>query len=751
VQERRRTGRARQSAPVERTRGLDWLTSGLLLVAVGTSAASLSSILTDIQWWFVIMAVAAIVLAAGATVRSFTKHRAWGSLGSAVAAVATITLFFDPGSAILGVIPTFDTFGSLHELEVAGSLSIANQGVPADADRGIVYLLCIGVAAICVALDLLALTVRVPALAGVPLLVLLLVPSLVNPTLDDGLFFALTAAAYVGVLLVRSRPATRSAGIGIAAVAVVVALIVPLGLPGVTAPAGSQNGPSGGASGINPLLNLGEDLRRGDPSLAITYVTSEPGGVYLRLTALDDFTGDAWQPSSTEVIPGNDVDEIGAVPGLGPDVRTSSATSDITVADITTRWLPVPYAPTSIRGLDGVWGWEPDALAIRTESSNARGQEYSVSSLTISPSIDQLTAAGTTVEPGLERDLAVPEDLPAIVAETALEVVGAAATNYDKALALQSYFRSDEFTYSEEAPVENDYDGSGASVLGEFLDARSGYCVHFSSAMAAMARTLGIPARVIVGFTPGDSSIVAGGGDTEYRVTTHNLHAWPELYFAGIGWVRFEPTPGRGSPPEFAPLAADDPATPDVDESVPVPTTTDAPVPTTAPTAPPGDEPAPSATPEAGTDATRTQLPWWWSVVAALVILLLAPAVVRGIRRARRLGAASRGSATAAWDELRDTADDLGLATTATRTPRQLSDDLGPHLDDRGKAALVRLRVALEAEAFAGRPGTLDTRDVSAVTWSLRRKAGPLRSAVALLLPRSLFARWLPEPSTPAD
>jgi transglutaminase-like putative cysteine protease len=733
----------------ERTLGLDWLTSGLLLAAVGTSAAALSSILTDLQWWFVLMLVALIVLGVGATVRSFTHRRVWGTVGAAVGAVATLVLFFAPGSAILGVVPTLDTIGALQEIERAGVASIAAQSIPANADQGIVYLLCFGVAAICVVLDLLANTLRVPALAGLPLLVLLLVPSLVEPNLDDGLFFALTAAAYVGLLLVRSRPAGRLAGVGIAAVAVVLALIVPLGLPDVIPSESQQSGPAGAATGVNPIITLGDDLRQGDESLALTYTTSEPGGVYLRLTALDDFTGASWKPTSTDVIAGNDIDAIGAAPGLGSTVPTSTATTRVTVGNITTRWLPAPYAPTSVSGLQGTWSWEPDALAIRTATSNARGQEYAVESLTISPSIDQLVAAGTTVEPGLERYLALPEDLPPIVASTAAEVVGAAATNYEKALALQEYFRSDQFTYSEQAPVDNGYDGSGASVLEAFLTEKSGYCVHFSSAMASMARTLGIPARVAVGFTPGQATTLPDGGGTEYRVTTHNFHAWPELYFAGVGWVRFEPTPGRGSPPAFAPLAADDPATPNVDESVPVPSTTEAPAPSNTPVPEDleGTTPTPTPTAIAGPDAPSRTIPWWWSVLAALAALLLAPAIVRGIRRARRIAATSDGSAAAAWDELRDTADDLGLATSVARTPRQLALDLGPHLDDRGAAALSRLRIALEAEVFADREGAPDARDLSRVTWSLRRNRGVVRSTVSILAPRSVFAGWLPAPS----
>src|SRR5690606_34066073 len=133
----------------------------------------------------------------------------------------------------------------------------------------------------------------------------------------------------------------------------------------------------------------------------------------------------------------------------------------------------------------------------------ARGQEYQVDSVQTLPSVEQLTASGSPVYSDMDSFLALPPELPEIVRETAREVTTGAATHYESALALQDFFRGGTFNYSEFAPVDQDFDGSGAEVLGPFLEAQSGYCVHFSSAMAAMARSLGIPARVIVGFTPG--------------------------------------------------------------------------------------------------------------------------------------------------------------------------------------------------------------------------------------------------------
>lgn len=775
--------------PESRARIDDWVVSGLLLVAIGVAAAGLGRVLTDVSWWFTMMLVAWVILAAAAAVRSFVSRRLWPAVAAVLAGTGVLTVMFASESALLGVLPTVDTLEMFRALERAGTQSIAVQNLPADADRGILFLLCLGVAIIAAALDTATFTLRAPALAGVPLLALVIVPSLVDPDLHDAFVFVLVAVVYLAILLVRSRPGDRRTAVAIASAAVIAAVVVPLALPGVQRSASAAGAAGAISAGINPIITLGNDLRRGDPALALTYTTTEPGGVYLRLTALDDFSGSSWEPTTTEVIPGNDVAAIGPAPGQGAAVPTTEVTTDIAVQNILSRWLPVPYAPSSVTGLVGEWSWEPDALGIRSLRSSARGQQYQVVSSQIAPSVDQLVATGTTVEAGFERYLALPDELGSVVARTAAEVVGDAPSNYDKALALQDFFRGGDFTYSEDAPVENGYDGTGADVLAEFLDARAGYCVHFASAMATMARTQGIPSRVAVGFTPG---AVAGrdvggdgnpGGDgdgdpdqsadgesggsadgnadgdadgnadgttdgttaataTVYEVSTYDLHAWPELYFAGIGWVRFEPTPGRGQVPAFAPLSVDDPATPDVDESVPPPAATA--VPTTAPSAPPEDAAVPDASPTADAGSTVSPPPYGALVIAGLLLVLAIPFGVRSLKRDRRLGLVRDGSAAAAWDEVRDTADDLGLRTADSRTPRQLVEDLAPHLDDGGNAALDRLRHAVEAEAFAGGAGSPRPDDVRAVIRSLRRRAGVRASVMAAVAPRTLVAAWLP-------
>jgi len=734
----------------------DWTMSFLILLSIGIVGGGLGTLLTDIAWWFVMMAMAIIVLGASALARMIARHPIWPPVASIVAALGALTLFFAPGSAILGIIPTTFTFEAFAELQDAAAISIANQSVPADADTGIVFLLCLGIAAIAIAMDACVFVLRSPAISGLPLLQLLLVPSLVDPQLNNLALFAVGALAYVAILLRGSRRIRRTTAFSLAAVAVAGALVGAVVLPSVGPRADIPGSGTSFSTGINPIITLGNDLRRDEPSLALTYTTTSTNGLYLRLTALDNFDGQSWLPTEVEFSSRNGMDAIGAAPGLGPDVSVTTETTNITVSTIQSRWLPAPYAPRSIEGLEGEWSWEGDALSIRSSrGSSVRNQDYVVESQQIAPSVEQLIAAGNTVPAGLDRYLTVPDFLPAVVAETAASVTAGAATHYEQAVAMQAYFTNGLFEYSEDAPVDGGYDGSGASVLAAFLEAKSGYCVHFSSAMATMARTLGIPARIAVGFTPGQAGQAVQGSLTEYRVSTHNLHAWPELFFDGIGWVRFEPTPSRGAAPEFAPLTEDDPATPDVDESIPAEALPATPTPeqTGGPNLP--DEQQPLDSGAAGVSGGAS-VPFWLYVLGALFVLgLMAPAVVRVARRSTRLRAVDTGDAVSGWRELRDTADDLHITLDSNTTPRQLAIDLGTRLANDGREALERIRAAVEEQSFAGsgvQPGgDVDavTDDVLLVMRRMRRQAGLVSTLRATLIPRSLFAAWLPAPVPP--
>ena len=112
-----------------------------------------------------------------------------------------------------------------------------------------------------------------------------------------------------------------------------------------------------------------------------------------------------------------------------------------------------------------------------------------------------------------------------------------ATTPYDKARALQDWFRT-QFDYS--TTVQR---GHSNDAMLQFLSIKKGYCEQFSGTFAAMARAIGLPTRVVVGFTPGVLR-----ADHLYHVAGRHAHAWDEVWFDGYGWVLFDPTPGRGAP-----------------------------------------------------------------------------------------------------------------------------------------------------------------------------------------------------------
>jgi len=760
---RRRAPHSRAPIPTLRLAAASTLA---VLVALG----GLGRLLDGFGWWLVSAAVVVAVLGVTALARSLSRRSAAPLAAGALTLLAALTLVFATDTAILGIVPTLGTIERFDELIAAGSASIQEQGVPADAVPGILFILAAASGVVALTVDAFVFVARMPALTGVPLLLVVAAPGFVRPEFTDPLAFVLVSAVWLLLLYAASVRAQPGVALAFGAVAIVTALVVPLVLPPVEAQENSS-ALEGYSTGLNPIIDLGNDLRRSDPVVALTYTTTADDRDYLRMTTLDEFTEGQWSPRVGSGTRDNDPESIPPAPGRSADVSVLPSETTVQVGNVRGRWLPVPYAATGVTGLVGSWVWDPETLNVRTTRSSVRGQQYTVASERATPTSDQLRAVDPAVSEELAQYLEVPEELPPIVAEQALLAVDGATTNYDKAVALQQYFRGGDFTYSEDAPVDGDYDGTSAEVIGTFLEQKSGYCVHFSSAMAAMARTLGIPARVAVGFTPGALSETNDDGDVEYSVTTDDLHAWPELYFDTIGWTRFEPTIGRGTTPVYPSAAVDDPATPDVDESAAEP---EAAAPEVDPEAE-ADDPDDTTTPQ-----LERAFDWNAVILAAsalvLLVVLAIPAINRiGRRRARMRVLHTGGSVIGAWDELRDTAFDLGWRVNDAETPREFvarltgDEDMfaeagpvgGSPIDDPAVVeALSRLRAAVEQESFAGAgagarssvPG-IDTavteHDVHEVLRALRRGVSGRERARAALAPASVLGSWFAGLSTP--
>jgi transglutaminase-like putative cysteine protease len=684
--------------------------------------ASLSSLLQDVIWWFASAVVVVLpILAIG--VATQVGRRPWHPfVAGAAVAVETLTFGFARDASLFGVIPTFDTVGRWVELGNAGILSITTQRVPAEATEGIIFLLAIlavvSVVFIGPALD------RVPAVAALPLLVVLDIPVAVRSGVAEPLWFVLTVIAFLALLRVGRRRMPLTNIVGVAAVVVVGSLVLPPVFPEADEEVRVD---SGVGTGLNPLIDLGDDLRRDDTVPAVRYVTDAPGGLYLRLATLDKFNGINWEPDA-KTDPENDIAEFPPPPGLTDEVPRAGYSATIEVQELGGHWLPVPYPATSVEGVDGTWRWEPDGLAVRSTGADVRGQQYDVAFLDIQPDRTQLTA---DAEPDIPaRYLALPAQLPQSIVDTAEQVAGTGST-YQRAIALQNFFADGDFTYSVDAPVEEGYDGSGVGVIERFLEVRSGYCVHFASSMAVMARTVGIPSRVVVGFQPGESQLV--DGVQGFEVSSSDLHAWPELYFEGIGWLRFEPTPGRGALPDYSNIEAiDDPETPEFEgvnpSAAPV-------VPTTAPNLPDEEVVVPGST----VVEEQNPAPILAAVGLFVVALLLVPAGVRVVVRLRRMRRVRTGDAAAAWAEIRDTAHDHDWVAPDSETPRQLGSRLAMVV---GSEPVARLQDGVESAAY-DRPGSpvMSVEDVAELRHSISAAAPFGVRLRAIFLPPSLVAR----------
>jgi transglutaminase-like putative cysteine protease len=716
----------RRVAPERRARRpvvVRWPLSLTLLVLLLAGCTALGPVLAGSAWWLLLLVVAGVVFAAAAGIRRVRVPMPLVPFLAAGVLVMLLTLIFGGGTGLFWLLPTGDTLTGFADQAEAGVLSIQTQDTPADVSGGILFLLAVGVGLLAILMDTLAIGLRWPALAGLPVLVPLAVPGFVVPDGADWSALVATAIAYLVLLRVevhlRPVPTTErgvpvgsgSSGggtvmrgsIAIALVGIVGALI----LSATVAPyGGTGSGPRANTalfgSGITPMIDLGQDLRRPRPGPALHYRTTATEQPYFALLTLDDIRGATWLPRAAAIDPANTVETIDDPPGLSDDVARTTATTIVGIDGVRTDLLPVPVPATSVDGLTGEWFWNNGTRSIASPESTTTGQRYTVTSLEVQPTRDQLRASAGRYPAGVELSQGLPADAPAIIGDTARAVTAGAESDYDAAVALQDYLRGNDFTYDTEAPVEEDYDGGGADVIGTFLEAKSGYCVHFASAMAMMARSLDIPSRVTLGYLPGTRTTTVIGGLTRYDVDSHDLHSWPELYFVGVGWVPFEPTPGRGTVPEYAtPVSSAVPG-----QSAPGVAPSTAPQPNAAEGLNPGSPQLGAATPDDSSDAVGRI----GSVAAVVLVLLLVPGVWREVRRRRRRVAlaAGRADASVAWQELADTGVDHGVSAPDTLTARELAASIGirPGVADTPEVqgALQRLLVATERTRYARDP-----------------------------------------------
>jgi transglutaminase-like putative cysteine protease len=747
-------------------------------VAAGLVLIAVAPLLAWHSWWVRIggLAVVALVASSAATRRVLP---ALADVGTYVAALLIyLTVVFGHAQAAGWIIPTAR---SMRHLGHIASLGYAEHtfAPPVPSSRGLELIAAAGVGLIAILTDLLAVRLRSPAVAGLPLLVLFSVPVATNvkhPGVGLTLSFCLGITGYLALLAADGRerlrlwgrlvtvwqeaaddettrgPDTRELAasgrrIGLAAVAL--AVVFPLVVPGLKEHGlfGKNPTPGHGSLAVKspaPLVQMRSQLLGHSAQPVLTYHTDalNPPQQYLQVFVLNyDNSGRAWT-----LMDRNPSTSIGSAalrpaPGLSADTSVATTHTSIKLGNVrgyssSLSYLPVPYAPQFLHVPGSDWQETNSTLMVYGFRPDA-GLSYSVTSKTADPTQAQL-ASSTAKIPADVRHTYTSYTGPnkSKLLHIAQQETRGAHTAFTKALALQNWFtQPGTFTYALRGDLPT-------SLLQFLTTNKRGFCQQFAFAMAVLARLIGIPSRIAVGYTAG-----ARTSPHNWKVTTADAHAWPELYFPGAGWLRFEPTPGAAAQgtatrPQYA--------APTPGGAAPVLPPPGATGPTSGPTGPAsgtlgrirppttGDQAAGGARDAAGSPG----FPFGLLAVAIIGLMIIAPGLSRQvIRRRRWLASGDSARAHAAWRELTSDLVDHGLHGPGSESPRGTARrvDAAASLDEPARQALGRIAAAEERARYATTPadGASLHSDSVTVRRAMARNASLPRRWRARLLPAS--------------
>ena len=747
-------------------------------VAVTLGAAAVVPLYADLHWVLKAAGALAAIAAAGLLTRRANVPGVLQPIATSAALLYYVCLVFARTTLYLGLLPTGDTASALNELLQNGLTDIDRLAPPVPTNAGLTLIAVLGVGAVAIVVDLIAVVLGRAAGAGLPLLVLYAVPSAVLPGGLGWIPFVFVAAGWLWLMLVEgsdrvSRWGTplktdrpdRSAryddtslgrvGRRIGAAALGIAVVVPAMIPGLDARLVGGSGGDGDGKGsrttttYNPITKLRDDLRLPKPHDILVYTTNAKSPDYLRMTTLDRFSDAGW--SSSRLSGSTQKDGVkGTLPF--PRGLTSAATDEVRVKvqirNLDAQWLPVPAVPSKV-DVDGPWLYDDRSETVYSIRSSTRKvkKPYAVTAL---KSIPDRTLLAQGIDTGGDEVIRAyandpGDEVTPYVRSLTQQVIRGKVSAYAKVAAIQAFFSpAHGFRYSTTTQVPGI---DSKSALESFLRGRQGFCEQYASAMAAMIRIAKVPARVAVGFTMGHRQ-----DNGSYVVTTDDAHAWPEAWFGGAGWVRFEPTPRRDGQ-TVVPTYAIPAGVPGVDQ----PGTAEGPdLPTRDNTAAAeGDTPLDAkrnrlddtqdstAAQSKGASSRSTGRSLGPLIGLAVVALLALPRLLHLLRRRRRWRA---GGAVAGWDQVRDDASDIGHVWRPADSPRAAAAALAQRhgLDSDARAALSRLSLAAERTRYA-RDGAADTEglydDATAVRTALHAGVSrPVRLRAWLLPPSTL--RW---------
>ncbi|HWC20880.1 MAG TPA: DUF3488 and transglutaminase-like domain-containing protein [Flexivirga sp.] len=700
--------------------------TGLALLGAVVALWPLTTLLQGGSWLSLLVVLCAFVGLVGAGMRT-TRAPAGAILLVQVVALLAVV-------ALLNVHDHLDTtFASaIQDLVREADDTVRHSSVPAPVTPGLQMMLELIVPGLAIGIDFLAVTSRQPALAGVPMMVIYMLSTSNTGSALNPIFFIMLAAAWLTMLAhgsgllvrgwssVRARALTPTlhedqlglAGLASAArtlgiVTILLALIVPAVLPS-SGPHyfanGLGRGGNGGGEGVvafSTTVNLARDLRRTDGSPVLTFKTTDLAPPPLRVTAGGTYSDGEWHdfPKATGLV----ISPNGK-PLPPPEGATKSDTSYVEHMQVSDNTMSAPSVPVPFPLESGdfgptQWGYSPTT------------QQPYVTRAVKSYELDYLIPQRDAYKVG-RADPQKFSDTLRLDPKSAARVRALATSlggkdTFDQAVRIQDYLRSGEFTYSLKLAPTQTVDGKKLDPLSNFLVTKKGYCTQFATAMIMLARADGIPARMALGFLPGTPS----ANDT-YTVVQSNAHAWPELYLRGMGWTRFEPTPGShtGAPPTYTTQITNGGAAGHA--------------PSQATSAPTSSSAAPSATPsrtastapQSSTGGRHTD--WGGDLLVVLLVLvvgLLGALVVPLLARRHRESISARlrehRPVEAQWQVLQTRLGDLGIPPPeAESSPRATERYYRSRaaLPPSGLEALHSAMQTLEQERYAA-PGTAAT------------------------------------------
>lgn len=433
---------------------------------------------------------------------------------------------------------------------------------------------------------------------------------------------------------------------------------------------------------LNPLAALRQQLTQA-PTVVFSVETDRLSDALavdrVRLATFDRFDGATWSSDA-------EFSKSGTVLGEPPStaLERRQVTQVYTIADLGGPWLPAADFPVNIDVGDNPFNVEFDDVSgtLITDRDSLEGLSYRLSSSV--PDYDEATLA--TATPGSGEAFEAAEELPGTVpdaiSELARQLTASTPTPYAKLQALESAL-AEGFGYSEEVEPGHSY-GHVARFL---TDTRTGYAEQFAGAFAVMARSLGFPTRLAVGYLTVEPDPATGQLRALDEVTTRQAHVWPEVYLEPAGWVPFEPTPAdrtESAPPPPRAQQRSETGGGLVEEQPP----------------PAGSSEEVSAEPLDPPDRLNGGL------VALLALLALLAGAVAGLlgskallrRRRRRNARTPSQEVMGAWAEVTDRLLEVGVDLDRSMTARQVVDRSA----DRVSApAMARLDAMVPLVTFA--------------------------------------------------